>query len=269
MAETNENENQNLPINNSNDNSSKLMLSPTLAEIPEITEVNNTYEHDYDLVDRLCSLCATGNTITIILFQTLAVGLAFIAPVYAGLVSVAFGVSVGIMMACIYAIYCFCRYNFANVQKSELAENALMRRMYGFYRNATIEEYASILRAMHLSGSSPRFTNWITAILNNYPQFFQGSLIENKICNSGQNVIAASYFDSSVELASGSINLSNFMACAVARYGVTGKRDHRFADWRTNEDFTFVDKTQFAIIDLVFDEADKSTAVPVSEVESL
>jgi F0F1-type ATP synthase assembly protein I len=234
---------------------------------PENASTANTAESD----NIECSCCWSNIVLIAEYIRALIIGTGLGIFIHIWFMNVAAGVCIGIMTGAIYAIYSFCQYYITRAKLRNEAEAEMMRHMYSFYRNPTVDEYQQILKLMPLIGNQLRYANWVAAVLNNYPQLFQGRYIENEVCEQGIKVAAAAYFDTTATMPD-PINVGHFVQCAVARYGATGKRDHRIQDWRTREDFTFSQRSQFAILDLIFDEIDRSIPIvekpiqPIAEV---
>lgn len=175
------------------------------------------------------------------------------------------GMCASILGVIVYAIYRFIQLNREYNISRNSEVSVLLNRMMAFKHNADIEHYKSILVELDRLGelenpnTSTMYYNWIGAVLSEYPALFMDTAAENYVCNLGLLNVYNTYFNNNNEPLSTTVKIQvdQFMKCAVLRYTVCGKRDHRISDWMTRSDMTLEDRLFVGSLDVLFGETDR------------
>lgn len=198
-------------------------------------------------------------------------GIGFAAWAYLMRMDVVAGGCAFVIGMIIYAIYHFAVANYEKevVQRREV--EAVFKHMITFKQNPNIEQYKSILAEIEKlempeeSDTGAAYPiwggGWIGAVLNEYPAFFTNTYEENRVCDAGTLNAYNMYFENNeLQSTTVKINIKQFVKCAIYRYMVSGKRDHRITDWRTRVNLTLEDRLSIGSLDVLFDESDRENS---------
>jgi hypothetical protein len=137
--------------------------------------------------------------------------------------------------------------------------SAIRRDMYTFFMDPSVDRYRRIVTGIERDCSELReFRTWVACALYHYPQYNTGTGVEESvISNCGVAEVREMHALISQNIAPHGTwileSIGKFSSNVLARFAVTGMRQHCMRNWRDNASLTLQQRTMFAELDIALD----------------